>query len=65
MAQIIDEIKGLYEIYPPWLVTACLSVVGLGLAWVLYKLIKVGMVVVVTALLLAIVAFVGWMILVR
>ena len=59
MAQIIDEI------YPPWLVTACLSVVGLGLAWVLYKLIKVGMVVVVTALLLAIVAFVGWMILVR
>ncbi len=65
MAQIIDEIRELYEIYPPWLVTACLSIVGLGLAWVLYKLVKVGMVVVVTALLLAIVAFVGWMILTR
>lgn len=63
MAQIIDEFRDLYLVYPPWLVTACLVVVGLGVGWVLWKLIRFGMVVVVTALLLAIVAFAGWAIL--
>ncbi|EDY84652.1 hypothetical protein VDG1235_4284 [Verrucomicrobiia bacterium DG1235] len=63
MAQLIDQIKGLYDIYPSWLVTACLVVVGLGLGWVAWKLIRFGMVVLVTVLLLAIVVFAGWMIL--
>ena len=63
MAQLIDEIKGLYDVYPSWLVTACLVVVGLGLGWVLWKLIRIGMVVLVTVALLAIVVFAGWMIL--
>lgn len=63
MAQLLDEIKGLYGIYPSWLVTACLVVVGLGLGWVIWKLVRVGMVLLVTVALLAIVAFAGWMIL--
>ena len=63
MAQLIDEIKGLYDVYPSWLVTACLVVVGLGLGWVVWKLVRIGMVVLVTVALLAIVVFAGWMIL--
>ncbi|MDQ8203546.1 hypothetical protein [Pelagicoccus sp. SDUM812003] len=63
MAPIIDEIRGLYGLYPSWLVTTCLVIVGLGLAWLLWKLIRIGMVVIVTVLLLAIVGFAGWMIL--
>ncbi len=63
MAQILDEIKGLYGIYPSWLVTACLVVLGLGLGWVVWKLVRVGMVLLVTVALLAIVVFAGWMIL--
>lgn len=63
MAQILDEIQGLYGMYPSWLVTACLVVVGLGLVWVLWKLVRVGMVLLVTGALLAIVVFAGWMIL--
>lgn len=63
MAQIFDEIQELYGIYPSWLVTACLVVVGLGLGWVVWKVIRVGMVVLVTVSLLALVVFAGWMIL--
>lgn len=63
MQQLIDEFKGLYDMYPSWLVTACLVVVGLGLGWVVWKLIRFGMVVLVTVLLLALVVFAGWMIL--
>ena len=63
MAQLLDEIEGLYGIYPSWLVTACLVVVGLGLGWLLWKLVRVGMVLLVTVALLAIVVFAGWMIL--
>ena len=63
MAPIIDEIKGLYLLYPPWLVTTCLVIVGLGLGWILWKLVRFGLVIVVTLLLLAIVGFAGWMIL--
>jgi len=63
MAQLIDEIKGLYDVYPSWLVTACLVVVGLGLGWVVWKLVRIGMAVLVTVALLGIVVFAGWMIL--
>lgn len=63
MAQIIDELRGLYLVYPPWLVSACLAIVGLGAAWILWKLIRFGMVIVVALLLLLIVTFAGWMIL--
>lgn len=63
MVQLLEEIRGLYGVYPPWLVTVCLLVVGLGLGWVAWKLIRVGVVVLVTVILLAIVVFAGWMIL--
>lgn len=63
MAQIIDEIQELYGIYPSWLVTACLVVLGLGLLWVVWKLVRVGMAVLVTVSLVALVVFAGWMIL--
>lgn len=63
MAQLVEEIKGLYELYPSWLVSACLGIVGLGVLWALWKLVRLGMVVAVAVLLLGIVAFVGWTIL--
>lgn len=63
MAQIIGEFQKLFELYPKWLVVACLAVVGLGVGWVIWKLLRFGMVLVVTALLIAIVGFAGWMIL--
>lgn len=63
MAQLIDEIRGLYGTYPSWLVTGCLVVVGLGLGWLIWKLVRFGMAVFVTLALVAIVAFAGWMIL--
>ncbi len=63
MQQIVDQIGGLYDVYPAWLVTTCLAIVGLGLGWGLWKLIRFGLVVMVTLLLLTIVVFVGWMIL--
>lgn len=63
MAQLLDEIQGLYDLYPSWLVTACLVVVGLGLGWVVWKLFRFGMALLVTTALLAIVLFAGWMIL--
>jgi len=63
MALIVEEIRGLYALYPAWLVSACLAVVGIGIGYALFKILKVGMVIVVTALLAAIVGFAGWMIL--
>lgn len=67
MAQIVDEIvnsiSGLYADYPGWLVTVCLVIVGLGVGFALWKLIRFGFVVFVTLLLLAIVGFAGWVIL--
>ena len=63
MAPIVDEIQALYGVYPPWLITTCLVIVGLGLGFVLFKLIRFGLVVVVALLLLAIAGFAGWMIL--
>jgi len=63
MTQIIDELRKLFEVYPPWLVGGCMAIVAIGLAYVLWKLIKVGMVVLVTALLIGLVVFAGWMIL--
>ncbi|MBC2606445.1 hypothetical protein [Pelagicoccus albus] len=63
MAQLIDEIQALYEVYPKWLVTTCLVIVGLGLGWILWKVIRASMAILVTAALLAIVLFAGWIIL--
>jgi len=63
MTQIVDEVMKLFELYPPWLVGACMVVVAIGLIYVVWKLIKIGMVVLVTALLIGLVVFAGWMIL--
>jgi len=63
MTSIVDEVMNLFELYPPWLVTTCLVIVGLGLAYALWKLIKISMVVLVTVMLIALVVFAGWMIL--
>jgi hypothetical protein len=42
------------------LVTACLIVVGAGLLYVVWRIVKFGIVLVVTALLIALVAFAAW-----
>lgn len=63
MAGIVDEVLNLFELYPPWLVGACLIIVTTGLVYALWKLVKIGMVVLVTALLIGLVVFAGWMIL--
>jgi len=62
MAQLVDAIKALYGLYPPWLVTACLAVLGLALGWAAWKIVRFGMVVLLAGALFAIVAAVGWMI---
>ena len=63
MANIVDEVLNLFELYPPWLVSTCLVIVAAGVIYALWKLIKIGMVVLVTAFLIGLVVFVGWMIL--
>ena len=63
MAQLIDELQGQFALYPRWLVVTCLAIVGLGVAWAVWKLLRFGMVLGVTALLLVIIGFAGWMIL--
>lgn len=63
MAPIVDELRALYSVYPAWLVTTCLVIVGLGLGFALFKLIRFGLAVIVALLLLGIVGFAGWMIL--
>ncbi len=62
MNEIVDEIKGLYEVYPPWLVTTCLAIVGAGLLYVLWRLLKFGMILVITLLLIALVGVAGWLV---
>lgn len=61
MAQIVDEIKELYLLYPSWLVTLCLIVVGFGVGFILWKLLRFSLVVIVAILILGIVAFAGYM----
>ena len=63
MGNIVDEVLNLFELYPSWLVSTCLIIVAAGVIYALWKLIKIGMVVLVTALLIGLVVFMGWMIL--
>ncbi|GEM_PF-688135 len=60
MTDLIEEVRELLKLYPPWLVTTCLIVVGAGLLYVIWRIVKFGIVLVVTALLLALVAFAAW-----
>lgn len=60
MAELIDEVRELLELYPPWLVTACLVIVGAGVLYLVWRVVKFGIVLVVTALLIALVAFAAW-----
>ena len=60
MAFAIEEIRKLFELYPPWLVTTCLAIVGAGLLYVVWRIVKFGIVLMVTALLIALVVFAGW-----
>ncbi len=60
MTELIDEVRELLELYPPWLVTTCLIVVGAGLLYIVWRIVKFGIVLVVTALLIALVAFAAW-----
>lgn len=60
MTVVIQQIRELCELYPPWLVIACLIVVGAGVAYVVWKIVKFGIVLLVTVLLIALVAFAGW-----
>ena len=60
MTDLIEEVRELLQLYPPWLVTTCLIVVGAGLFYVMWRIVKFGIVLVVTALLIALVAFAAW-----
>ena len=60
MTDLIEEVRELLELYPPWQVTTCLIVVGAGLLYVMWRIVKFGIVLVVTALLIALVAFAAW-----
>jgi hypothetical protein len=60
MTDLIEEVRELLELYPPWLVTTCLIVVGAGLLYLMWRIVKFGIVLVVTALLIALVAFAAW-----
>lgn len=60
MTDLIEEVRELLELYPPWLVTTCSIVVGAGLLYVMWRIVKFGIVLVVTALLIALVAFAAW-----
>ncbi len=62
MTEIVDEIKQLFELYPPWLVTTCLVIVGAGLIYLIWRLVKFGMILVITLLLIALVGAAGWFI---
>ncbi len=57
---LVDEVRKLLEAYPPWLVITCLVIVSAGLLYVLWRIVKFGIVLVVTALLIALVAFAAW-----
>ena len=62
MTQLIDEFNLLLASYPAWLVWGGLGVVVILLAWVIWRIIKFSMVIIVTALLLGIVGFVAYVI---
>lgn len=60
MADPIDEIRTLLELYPSWLVLTCLAIVAVGVLYVVWRIVKFGIVLMVTALLIALVVFAGW-----
>ena len=60
MTAAIDEIRKLFELYPSWLVTTCLIIVASGILYVVWRVVKFGIVLMVTALLIALVIFAGW-----
>lgn len=60
MTAAIDEIRQLFELYPSWLVTTCLVIVAAGILYVVWRIVKFGIVLMVTALLIALVVFAGW-----
>ena len=57
---LVDEFRKLLEAYPPWLVITCLVIVSAGLLYVVWRIVKFGIVLLVTALLIALVAFAAW-----
>ena len=57
---LVDEVRKLLEAYPPWLVVTCLVIVSAGVFYVLWRIVKFGIVLVVTALLIALLAFAAW-----
>lgn len=63
MTQLIDEFQQLLETYPEWLVWTCLAVALVVFAWVLWRIIKFGMAIIVTVLLVGIVGFAAYVIL--
>lgn len=60
MTDAIDEIRKLLELYPSWLVLTCLAIVAAGILYVVWRIVKFGIVLMVTALLIALVVFAGW-----
>ena len=60
VGQQYDEFRKLLEAYPPWLVITCLVIVSAGLLYVVWRIVKFGIVLVVPALLIALVAFAAW-----
>ena len=57
---LVDEVRKLLEAYPPRLVITCLVIVSAGVFYVLWRIVKFGIVLVVTALLIALLAFAAW-----
>ena len=57
---LVDEVRKLLEAYPPWLGITCLVIVSAGVFYVLWRIVKFGIVLVVTALLIALLAFAAW-----
>lgn len=62
MERLVDQVEALFATYPSWLVGLCMAIVGAGLLYVLWRVIKVSMIIVVTVLLLGIAGFAGWVI---
>ena len=58
--ELVVEVRKLLEAYPPWLVITCLVIVSAGVLYVLWRIVKFGIVLVVTALLIALLAFAAW-----
>ncbi len=62
MTQLVDEIQALFGLYPDWLVWTCLAVVALGVVWLVWRIVKFSMAVIVTALLVGLVGFAAYVI---